>query len=119
MAAPNVRRAFILLHSALGLALLVATLQTFLHALYEHGGPDLHLGFVIALEGIGTVLFLIPRTLRFGAIALLIVLVGGFAVHLTRGELEMQLLVYAAAVWFVLAHGAAWGAGPPESAVAA
>ena len=119
MAAPNVRRAFIILHSALGLGLLVATLQTFLHAMREHGGPDLHLGFVIALEGIGGVLFLIPQTMRVGAIALLIVLVGGFVVHLTRGELEMQLLVYAAAVWFVFVHGAAWGPRPPDSPVAA
>src|SRR3972149_5980946 len=98
MAAPNVRRAFIVLHAALGLALLVATLQTFLHAMHEHGGPDLHLGFVIALEGIGTVLFLIPQTQSIGPIALLIVLVGGFVGHLTRSELEMQVLVYAAAV---------------------
>ena len=119
MAAPNVRRAFIVLHSVLGLGLLVATLQTFLHMMREHGGPGFHLGFVIALEGIGAVLFLIPQTLRVGAIALLIVLLGGFTVHLTRGELEMQLLVYAAAVWFVLAHGAAWGARPPDSDVPA
>jgi len=119
MAALNVRRAFMVLHSALGVGLLVATLQTFLHAMREHGGLDFHLGFVIALEGIGAVLFLIPRTLRVGAIALLIVLVGGFGVHLTRGEFEVQLLVYSAAVWFVFVHGPAWGARPPDSAVAA
>jgi hypothetical protein len=108
-----------MLHAALGLGLLVATLETFLHAMHEHGGPDLHLGFVIALEGIGAVLFLIPRTLRVGAIALLIVLLGGFAVHVTRGELEVQLLIYAAGVWFVMVHGAAWGAPSPDSQVAA
>jgi uncharacterized membrane protein YphA (DoxX/SURF4 family) len=97
------------LHAALGVGLLAATLQTFLHAMSEHGGPNLHLGFIIALEGIGAVLFLIPRTLRVGAIALLVVLLGSFAMHVTRGEFEAQLLVYAAAVWFVMAHGAAWG----------
>jgi len=118
MPAHNVRRAFIVLHAALGLGLMVATLQTFLHAMREHGGPDLHLGFVIAVEGIGALLFLIPQTLRVGAIALLIVLVGGFAVHVTRGELEVQLLVYAAAVWFVMVHGPAsgWESKPPEVA---
>ncbi len=116
MPTPNVRRAFIVLHAALGLGLLVATLQTFLHMMHEHGGPGFHLGFVIAMEGIGAVLFLIPRTLRVGAIALLIVLVGGFATHLTRGEFEVQLLVYAAAVWFVMAHGAAWGPRPTGQA---
>lgn len=112
MAAPNVRRAFILLHVALGLGLLVGTGQTLLHMITEHGGPGLHLGFVIALEGIGAVLFLIPRTLRVGAIALLIVLLGSFTFNLTRGELEVQLLIAAAAVWFVSVHGAAWSVRP-------
>lgn len=119
MAAPNVRRAFIVLHAAVGLGILVATLQTLLHMMREHGGLGFHLGFVVALEGIGAVLFLIPRTLRVGAIALLIVLVGDFTVQLTRGELEVQLLIYAAAVWFVLVHGAAWGQRRPDSAAAA
>lgn len=115
---PNVRRAFIVLHAALGLGLLATTLQTLLHAMREHGGLGLHLGFLVALEGIGAVLFLIPRTLRVGAIALLIVLVGGFVLHLTRREFEVQLLVYSAAVWFVFVHGAAWGARPRDAAVA-
>ena len=119
MLARNVRRAFIVLHGALGLGLMVTTLETFLHAMREHGGPDLHLGFIIALEGIGALLFLIPQTLRVGAIALLVVLVGGFAAQLTRGEFEMQLLVYAAAVWFIMVHGAAWSAQPADSHVAA
>ncbi len=118
MTDPNLRRAFIVLHAALGLGLLAATLQMGLHAMREHGGLGLHLGFLVALEGIGAVLFLIPRTLRVGAIALLIVLVGGFALHLTRGEFEAQLLVYAAAVWFVFVHGAEWGSRPREAAVA-
>jgi hypothetical protein len=112
MAMLDARRAFMVFHATLGLGLLAATLQTFLHAMREHGGPDLHLGFVIGLEGMGALLFLIPRTLRLGAIALLIVLLGGFAVHLTRNEWEIQLLVYAAGVWLVLAHGAAWGRRP-------
>lgn len=119
MPAADVRRAFIVLHSVLGLGLLVATLQTLVHMMRDHGGPGLHLGFVIAVEAIGAVLFMIPRTLRVGAIALLIVLVGGFAAHLTRGELEVQLLIYAAAVWFVLIHGAAWGGRPRASDLAA
>ena len=118
MPAHNVRRAFIILHAALGLGLVVGTLQTFLHTMREHGGLNLHLGFLIAVEGIGALLFLIPQTLRVGAVALLIVLVGGFALHVTRGELEVQLLVYAAAVWFVMVHGAAWGARPPDAHVA-
>ena len=119
MASLSVRRAFMALHLALGLGILVATLQTLLHVTREHGGPDLHVGFLVALEGIGAVLFLIPQTLRVGAIALLVVLLGGFAVHVSRGELEVQLLIYAAGVWYVMVHGAAWRAGPPAPAVAA
>lgn len=106
-----------LLHAVLGLGLLAATLQTLLHGIREHGGVGLHLGFLVALEGIGAVLFLFSRTLRIGAAALLIVLVGGFVLHLWRGEVEVHLLIYAAAVWFVLVHGAAWGG--PQSDVAA
>lgn len=109
MTAPNVRRAFIVLHAVLGLGLLAETLQTFLHMMREHGGPGRHFGFVLALEAIGAVLFLIPKTLRVGAVALLVVLLGGFAAELTHGDLEVQLLIYAVAVWFVMAHGAVWG----------
>lgn len=116
MPGPYVRRAFIMLHAILGLGLLVATLQSLLHMMAEHGGPGIHLGVVLALEGVGAVLFLIPQTLRIGAVALLIVLVGGFAVHLTRAQLEVQLLIYAAAVWFVWVHGAEWGARPAVGA---
>ena len=116
---PSVRRAFMALHWALGLGILVATLQTLLHVTREHGGPDLHMGFLVALESVGAVLFLIPRTLRVGAVALLIVLLGGFAVHVARGELEVQLLIYAAGVWFVMVHGAVAPAHPPAPDVAA
>jgi hypothetical protein len=48
------------------------------------------------------VLFLIPRTIRWGGVILLVILLLGFAEHLTRGELELQLLIYAAGVWFVM-----------------
>ena len=106
MSAPNVRLAFRLFHLTLGLGLLVSTIPTILHALHEHGGVNLHLGIVIGLESVGAVLFLIPRTLRVGGLLLLVLLLGGFAVHVSRGEWEVQLLIYAAGVWYVMAHGA-------------
>jgi len=109
MSAPNVRLAFRLFHLTLGLGLLVSTIPTILHALHEHGGVNLHLGIVIGLESVGAVLFLIPRTLRVGGLLLLVLLLGGFAVHVSRGEWEVQLLIYAAGVWYVMAHGAEWG----------
>lgn len=107
MAAPNVRRSFMVFHAVLGGALLIMSHNTLFHALHEHGFG--HLTFVAALEMIGALLLLIPRTLQIGAVALLVVLIPGFVVHLARGEWELQLLIYAAGVWFIMVHGAAWG----------
>lgn len=107
MAVPQVRRAFMVFHAVLGLGLLVTAHNTLFHALHEHGVG--HLAFVAGLEFIGAILLLIPRTLKVGGLALLVVLIPGFIVHLTRGEWELQLLIYAAGVWFVMVHGAAWG----------
>lgn len=105
----RVRHAFMIFHAVLGGVLLVLSHNTLSHALHEHGFG--HLAFVAALEMLGAVLLLIPRTLRIGGIALLIVLIPGFIVHLTRGEWELQLLIYAAGVYFIMMHGAAWGRG--------
>ena len=107
MGAANVRRSFMVFHAVLGGALLVMSHNTLFHALHEHGFG--HLTFVAALEMIGALLLLIPRTLRVGAVALLVVLIPGFVVHVARGEWELQLLIYAAGVWFIMVHGAAWG----------
>jgi len=96
-----------LFHAVLGGALVIMSHNTLYHALHSHGVG--HLAFVAALEMIGAVLLLIPRTLRIGGVALLVVLIPGFVVHLTRGEWEPQMLIYAAGVWFVMAHGAEWG----------
>lgn len=102
MTAANVRREFRLFHTILGLGLLVLGMQTLAHALGEHEGGRLHLALVSGLEAAGAVLFLIPRTVRWGGSVLLLILLVGFAEALTRGELELQRLIYAAGVWFVM-----------------
>lgn len=117
MAHQPVRRAFMLFHAVLGLGLLIMGHNTLFHALHEHGFG--HLTLVAGVEFVGAILLLIPRTLKVGGLALLVVLVPGFIVHLTRGEWELQLLIYAAGVWFVMVHGAAWGRPTPTSGVAA
>jgi uncharacterized membrane protein YphA (DoxX/SURF4 family) len=109
-------RAFMLFHAVLGLGLLIMGHNTLFHALHEHGFG--HLALVAALEFVGAILLLIPRTLRVGGFALLVVLIPGFIVHLARGEWELQLLIYAAGVWLVMVHGAAWGRSTPASEVA-
>ena len=117
MTSPNVRRAFMMFHAVLGGVLLILGHNTLFHALHAHGVG--HLAFVAALEMIGAILLLIPRTLKVGGVALLVVLLPGFVAHLTRGEWELQLLIYAAGVWFVMVHGAAWGRPAPASSPAA
>ncbi|HXV85914.1 MAG TPA: hypothetical protein VD793_04405 [Gemmatimonadales bacterium] len=112
-----VQRAFMLFHAVLGLSLLIMGHNTLFHALHEHGFG--HLTLVAALEFVGAMLLLIPRTLKVGGLALLVVFIPGFILHLTRGEWQWQLLIYAAGVWFVMVHGAAWGRPTRTSGVAA
>lgn len=103
MTAVNVRREFRLFHAILGIGLLVLSLQALPHALGEHeGAGQLHLAAVSVLEAVGAALFLIPRTVRWGGAILLLILLVGFTQALTRGELELQRLIYAAGVWFVM-----------------
>lgn len=116
MAAPNVRRAFMLFHAVLGGGLLIMSHNALFHALHEHGFG--HLMLVAALEMLGALLLLIPRTLKIGGVALLVVLVPGFVVQVTHGEWEPQLLIYAAGVYFVMIHGAVWGRREAASTVA-
>lgn len=103
MTAVNVRREFRLFHAILGIGLLFLSLQSLQHALGEHeGAGQLHLAAVSALEAIGAALFLIPRTVRWGGGILLLILLVGFTQALTRGGVELQRLIYAAGVWFVM-----------------
>jgi len=112
MPAPITRLAFQLFHATLALGLLTMSLMTLFHTLHELGEPGhRHLAFVAGLEALGAVLLLIPRTVRWGGTALLVVLLPGFVYHIVRGAWEFQALIYAAGVGFVMAHGAAWGAG--------
>lgn len=109
---PNLRRAFMVFHAVLGGVLIWMSHDALFHSLHEHGVS--HFTFVAALELVGAILLLIPRTLKIGGVALMIVLIPGFITHLSRGEWELQLLIYAAGVYFIMVHGAAWGRTPPS-----
>lgn len=108
MSPPNTRRAFNLFHAVLGLGLLAMSLLGLTHALHDLEGHG-HFVFVAGLEALGAVLLLIPRTVRWGGTALLLVLIPGFVNHLVHGDWDFQVLIIAAGVWFVMVHGAAWG----------
>jgi hypothetical protein len=99
----RIRRAFLIFHVVLGLALLWASVHTLLHL----GPTDLHARIIGSIEAVGAVAFLIPRTLRFGGALLLLSLVGAILVHAGMGEWRPDLLVYAAGVVLVIVHGSA------------
>lgn len=114
-------RAFQLFHAVLGLGLLAMGLIGLGHTIQELDEPGhLHFAFVSGLRAVGAVLLLIPRTIRWGGAALLVVLIPGFVSEAMHGDWELDLLIYAAAVWFVTVHGAAWRertrVGPPVDA---
>jgi hypothetical protein len=97
-------RAFRVFHAVLGLGLLILSLQAIAHAMHELHGLHGHYALVGELEAIGATLFLIPRTLRVGAVLLLVVILGVLIVHAFRHEPRIDLVIYAAGVWMVMAN---------------
>ena len=95
------RRAFIVFHLVLGFALLWGSVHTVLHL----GATDLHARVIGSVEALGAVAFLVPRTLRLGAVLLLVTILLALVVHAARGEWRPDLLVYAAGVLLVAVHG--------------
>jgi uncharacterized membrane protein YphA (DoxX/SURF4 family) len=100
----RLRRVFLVFHLVLGLTLLWGSVHTVLHL----GPTDLHARVIGSVEAGGAVAFLLPRTLRLGAVLLLLTLIGALLVHAARGESRLDLVVYAAAVLLVTAHGSAY-----------
>lgn len=78
-----------------------------------HLGPaDLHARVIGGVEAAGAIAFLLPWTMRAGAVLLLLTLAGALLVHGARGEWRPDLLVYAAGVLLVAVHGSAYGRAP-------
>lgn len=107
MQSRNLIRAFLALWWTLGLLLLWYSVRTVMDAL---SGPDtpghLHIVILASLETLAALLFLIPRTMRVGGIGLLVIFVAAFALHAAHREFASQLILYAAAVTFIVVHGA-------------
>lgn len=74
-----------------------------LSLLFEHAVRPLIAVTLAAVELAAVVLFLVPRTLIFGAILLILVLASAAVVHLSIGQrAPLAYLVYAAAIWVVV-----------------
>ena len=100
-------RAFLALYVTVGVAVLILSIETVLGAYHGRiGGADrVHALVIGSLETIAAVVFLIPRTMRTGAAALIAIFLLAFAIHASQGGLHLDLLVYTAAVLFVRVHG--------------
>jgi hypothetical protein len=98
-------RAFVLLWCTLGLALLGGSLRTAFHALTAGGGSSAHVAALGVFEAASALLFLAPRTMRLGALGLIASFTVALLFHALRLELRWDLLIYAAAVYFVAVHG--------------
>lgn len=110
----TLRRSFIALHLTLGLVIALESARMLIHALTHaaHG----HLAVLAATEGTAALLFLWPRTMRVGGIALIATFAVALVAHAIRGEFPAPLLVYAVATLFVTIHGSAWRAPHRQAA---
>ena len=104
----SLMRSFLVLWITTGVVLLVASVRTILDAVSgPHANP--HIMLLAAIEAISAVLFVVPRTMRAGAMGLLATIAVAFLVHTIMGQFRGDLLIYAAAVLFVSLHGSLTG----------
>jgi len=99
------RRMFVVFHLVLGIVILYFAGTTAL----RDGSGNMHVRLLAGVEAVGAVLFLLPQTVRTGAWILLLTIVVAFAFHASLGEWRGDLLVYAAGVALVAAHGPTYG----------
>ena len=98
-------RSFLFLWLATGIALLYGSVETVRSALQTSAHLNPHLVVLASAEALAAILFVIPRSMRFGAVGLLATIFVAFGVHATLHEFRGDLLLYGAAVLFILVHG--------------
>jgi uncharacterized membrane protein YphA (DoxX/SURF4 family) len=98
-------RAFVVQWWTSGVLLLIWSVETAQRSLQAGRGHDPHVALLGLVEAVAAALFLVPRTMRVGAIGLLATFAIAFVAHLLRGEFHSSLLLYAAVVGFVAVHG--------------
>jgi len=107
------RRSFIIFHLTLGVVVLAQSLITVFQINRSDFSKHARLGVAVlaGAEALAALLFIVPATLRVGAVVLLAIFFFAIAFHGLHGELQSTLLVYAAGVFFVMTHGSAFGKG--------
>lgn len=98
-------RAFFGLWWVLGVVLIFLSLQTVRSGLSAGPTVDGHAVVLGSIEALAALLFLLPQFMRVGGVVLLATFAFAFVVHAARGQFAGPLLVYGAAVLFVLVHG--------------
>src|SRR5262245_58171857 len=106
----QLRRAFVLFHLVLAAVVFIGGAHTAATALGLMGGHGFNLGLLLlgGAEAALAIAFLLPPTVRAGAVGLIAVLTLAVVLHALAGEFRGSLIVYAAAAAFVGAHGSAY-----------
>jgi uncharacterized membrane protein YphA (DoxX/SURF4 family) len=101
-------RAFYCLWWTLGIVIFYLSATTARGAVGRgHDAADLHAMILGTVEAIAGLLFLVPRTMFWGGVGLLATFAAAFLIHAHAHHFAAQLLIYAAAVLFVMVHGPA------------
>lgn len=107
MEAPALRRAFTVFRLVLGLGILFLAARTAIDGMTgAHGLQPL---WVIggSIEALGAALFMFPRTLRIGGSIMLLTMTSMLILDSVWRHLRIDLLIYLAGTYYVIAHGAA------------
>lgn len=108
------RRSFVSFHCVLAAVVFLQSIVTVLHAFI---GQSAHwLVWFAGAEAVAAIMFLVPATMRVGAIFLLLIFSVAIVLHGLQGELQLSLVVYIAGVVLVMAHGSAFGRRSNEAA---
>lgn len=105
------RRTFIAFHITLCVVIFIQSIVTVLHTAgankLQHS--NIALLALASAEALAALLFLLPAAMRSAGATLLAIFAIAIALHALQGEFPSTLLVYAAGVGFVMAHGSAFG----------
>ena len=99
-------RSIIVFHVTLAVVVFLLSVITANGALKLEGAaePNWLLFILASTEAIAALLFLIPRTTVIGGYLLIVIFVIAFLLHLTIGEYQLPLLIYATGTYFIISH---------------